>query len=118
MSYRATRDLVWGQGCPYNNLSKCKVAYMDLHGIIPWRSCDFEYWIYHILRLVIITAQIVEIAGFVILEKKGVLNISRGAHTVQYRQISVTIPYLNAKMLNSGEVYKQVSGVRLRSRVS
>ncbi|KOS36749.1 hypothetical protein ACN38_g12491, partial [Penicillium nordicum] len=28
-------------------MSKCKVAYMDLHGIIPWRSCDFEYWIYH-----------------------------------------------------------------------
>ncbi|KOS36082.1 hypothetical protein ACN38_g13233 [Penicillium nordicum] len=49
-------------------VSKCKVAYMDLQGIIPWRSCDFQYWIYHILRLVIITAQIVEIAGFVILE--------------------------------------------------
>ncbi|KOS38647.1 hypothetical protein ACN38_g10533 [Penicillium nordicum] len=49
-------------------VSKCKVAYIDLQGIIPWRSCDFQYWIYHILRLVIITAQIVEIAGFVILE--------------------------------------------------
>ncbi|KOS36252.1 hypothetical protein ACN38_g13021, partial [Penicillium nordicum] len=35
------------------------------------------------------TAQIVEIAGFVILENQRVLNISRGAHTVQYRQISV-----------------------------
>ncbi|KOS45461.1 hypothetical protein ACN38_g3575 [Penicillium nordicum] len=36
-------------------MSKCRVAYVDLHGIIPWRSCDFEYWI---LPLVIITAQI------------------------------------------------------------
>ena len=41
---------------------------MDLQGIIiPCKSCDFEYHAYHILRLVIITAQIVEIAGFVIL---------------------------------------------------
>ncbi|KOS37061.1 hypothetical protein ACN38_g12164, partial [Penicillium nordicum] len=24
-------------------MSKCKVAYVNLHGIIPWRSCDFEY---------------------------------------------------------------------------
>ncbi|KOS42734.1 hypothetical protein ACN38_g6386, partial [Penicillium nordicum] len=54
----------------YKVVSKCKVAYMDLQGIIPWRSCDFQYWIYHILRLVIITAQIVEIAGFVILERE------------------------------------------------
>ena len=48
-------------------MSKCKVKYMDLQGIIPCKSCDFEYHAYHILRLVIITAQIVEIAGFVIL---------------------------------------------------
>ena len=45
-------------------VSKCKVKYMDLQGIIPCKSCDFEYHAYHILRLVIITAQIVEIAGF------------------------------------------------------
>ncbi|KUM57622.1 hypothetical protein ACN42_g9552 [Penicillium freii] len=35
-----------------------------LHGIIPCRSHDFEYSAYHVLLLVIITAQIVEIAGF------------------------------------------------------
>ncbi|KOS36123.1 hypothetical protein ACN38_g13175, partial [Penicillium nordicum] len=38
----------------------------------------------------IITAQIVEIAGFVILKKERVLNISRGTHTIQYRQISIS----------------------------
>lgn len=61
---------------------------MDLHGIIPWRSCDFEYWIYHILRLVIITAQIVEITVFVILVRDS--YIGHPYHTLSYGQISVT----------------------------
>ncbi|KOS48839.1 hypothetical protein ACN38_g314 [Penicillium nordicum] len=65
IGYNTKSILKSGHG---SRVTPCKVAYMDLQGIIPWRSCDFQYWIYHILRLVIITAQIVEIAGFVILE--------------------------------------------------
>ncbi|KOS44997.1 hypothetical protein ACN38_g4066 [Penicillium nordicum] len=66
-----------------------------IYSIIPWRSCDFEYWIYHILRLVIITAQIVEIAGFLSFQKVRVLNISHFAHTFQYRQISVNMAHVD-----------------------
>ena len=44
-----SRDGMWfprdsrSQDSLYLYMSKCKVAYMDLQGIIPWRSCDFEY---------------------------------------------------------------------------
>jgi hypothetical protein len=82
---------------------------MDLQGIIPCRSHDFEYQAYHILRLVIITAQIVEIAGFVILVR--VLNISHFVPYISIRQISVTFcPFCHyATAIGSPKFFSQLT---------